>query len=153
LIEQLAVAVSVLDQTEGFFIVHFVLFDLLYFVLLVLVQYVPSEVGLVVLEYLSALSIVEVGRHELVEVLHVHELGIDLFKHLLVESLLQDVFVLFAQPYCSGVHGAQGDAVGEFYQSSVLPVRLEYLQVVALEEDNVGQVELQRPCAAQAQPI
>lgn len=79
MIEELAVAIGVLDQTEWLLIIHLMFFDLLYLVFFVLVEYVSSEMGLVVLEYLGALSVVEVGGHKLVEVLHVHELWVDLF--------------------------------------------------------------------------
>ena len=95
----------------------------------------------------------EVGRDELVEILDVHELGVDLLQHLLVEGLLQDVLVLLAQSHSSGVHRTQRDAVCQLYQSSVLPVGLEYLQVVPLQKYYVRQVELQSPSPAQTKTV
>ena len=95
----------------------------------------------------------EVGRDELVEILDVHELGVDLLQHLLVEGLLQDVLVLLAQSHSSGVHRTQRDAVCQLYQSSVLSVGLEYLQVVPLQKYYVRQVELQSPSPAQTKTV
>lgn len=153
LVEELAVAVGVLDEAEGLLIVHLVLLDLLDLVLLVLMQHVPAEVRLVVLQDLRALSVVEVGRHKLVEVLHVHELGVDLLQHLLVESLLQDVLVLLPQPHGRGVHRPEGYTVRQLDEPSVFSVGLEDLQVIAFKEDDVRQVKLQSPCSTQTQSV
>jgi hypothetical protein len=83
----------------------------------------------------------------------VHELGVDLLQHLLVERLLQDVLVLLPQAHGRRVHRTQRHAVCQLDQPPVLAVRLEDLEVVSLEEDYVGQVELERASAAQAEAV
>ena len=73
LVEEGAVTVFVLDQTEGLFLVHFVFFQLLDLVLLVLVEDVAFELGPVGKQCPVVGAPSEVRWHELVEVLDMHE--------------------------------------------------------------------------------
>jgi hypothetical protein len=63
LIEQLAVAIVILDQAEGLFLVHFMLFDLLNLVFFITMQHVSAELVLVVFEGGAVVARVEVGGH------------------------------------------------------------------------------------------
>lgn len=97
LIEELAVAVCVLNDTEWFFLIHFVFFDLLYLEFFIFMQDVLFELILILLQDLDVRhSVVEMGGNEFLEVTHVHELWVDAFKHFLVEVELQHVFVFFS---------------------------------------------------------
>ena len=147
MIEELAVAIIVLDQAERFLIVHLMLFNLLNLVLLVLMKDIPLEVVLIFLEDVIVLAIVKERRNKFVEVLHMHELGIDLLQHLLVEGFFQDIFILLAKANCSWVHRFQGNAVRKLDQAAVFPVCLEDFEVVTLEEDYIWQMKLQSPGA------
>lgn len=86
MVEELAVAVGILDNTEGFLFVHLVLLYLLYLVFLVFVQDVALELEFVLLHFLDvAHAVVEVGGHESFEVGHVHKFRLDCFHHFLIE--------------------------------------------------------------------
>ena len=86
LVEELAVAIVILDNAKGLLFVHLVLLNLLYFVLLIFVQYVALELKFVLLHLFNiAHAVVEVGRHEPLKVCHVHEFGLNRLHHFLVK--------------------------------------------------------------------
>jgi hypothetical protein len=83
----LAVAVIILDDAKGLFLVHLVLLDLLDLVLPIAVEHIAAEVVLVIFESAAIVTGVEVRGHQLLEVLEVHELRVDLVQHLLIVAL------------------------------------------------------------------
>lgn len=86
LIEELAVAISVLYNYERLLIVHFVFLDLLNLVLFVFVQDVPAKLVFILLQNLNVSHpVVERGGHELLEIGKMNEFRVDRLQHFFIE--------------------------------------------------------------------
>ena len=102
LIKKLTVSIIVLHNAKGLLLVHFMFLYLLDFIFLIFVQDVPLKLKLIFLDFLDvAHAVVEVRRHEPLEVGHVHKLRFDCFYHFFIEIEFKHILVLFAQSnYC-----------------------------------------------------
>ena len=153
LIQQLTVTVSVNYQTKRLSFIHLVLLYSRYLILSIFVQHITLKVIFISLQQNTVDSRMEVARHYLIVVLHMHVFWIHFLVIFAVIIFLELQFVLSPHANLGREEMLQGCCSWEFSHPSILFRVLVDLNAVSLHKKQVRHEQSQRFSSARCQSI